>query len=497
MPLCKFSPNTHMFDVTPVENLFIQEFMLKAPGDFVKVYLYGLMQCYCCAEVENTLERFSINLGLESDIVENAFRYWERQGIVKLEINAAGVFSVCFNNVKDLLYNNKLSSHDALAQYKDFNQTLQVLFDTRLLTPQEYLKIYDWIELLGLPQEVVIMLISFYISKKDVRISINYLDKIAQRWVKDGINTLKKAEEHIEQSESVFKNAHTILKYLGIYRMPSKAELDLCRKWLNEWGFPLETILHASKQTTHIQNPNMNYLDKILESYYQKGAVELHQFNEMNAHRQSKKAKIKDVLYHLGLRNTAITPEHEALYEKWRTQWRFHHDAILIGCRECTLKSPSSSIRALDETLSLWQKLQYISVLDIEAYLKSEQTLDAEIKAVLERADAPSEFSPALRRLYQKWLSEWKLPFELILLAAEYSRNANKKVPFMSKILSSWHQDGILTLSAAQRAHKEITDKHASTGKPANKIVFDYDNQREYRKDDFDHLIQNLEAHEG
>ena len=27
---------------TPVENLFIEEFMVKAPGEFVKVYLYGL-----------------------------------------------------------------------------------------------------------------------------------------------------------------------------------------------------------------------------------------------------------------------------------------------------------------------------------------------------------------------------------------------------------------------------------------------------------------------
>ena len=40
MPLCKFSENFQMFDITPVENLFIHEFMLKAPGDFVKIDLY-------------------------------------------------------------------------------------------------------------------------------------------------------------------------------------------------------------------------------------------------------------------------------------------------------------------------------------------------------------------------------------------------------------------------------------------------------------------------
>ena len=33
MPLCRFSNTYGMYDVTPVENLFIDEFMLRAPGD--------------------------------------------------------------------------------------------------------------------------------------------------------------------------------------------------------------------------------------------------------------------------------------------------------------------------------------------------------------------------------------------------------------------------------------------------------------------------------
>ena len=35
-----------MFDVTPVENQFILEYMAGAKGDYVKVYLYGLLCCY-------------------------------------------------------------------------------------------------------------------------------------------------------------------------------------------------------------------------------------------------------------------------------------------------------------------------------------------------------------------------------------------------------------------------------------------------------------------
>ena len=43
MAFGKFADGASMFSTTPVENLFMLEFMPNAPGDFVRVYLYGLM----------------------------------------------------------------------------------------------------------------------------------------------------------------------------------------------------------------------------------------------------------------------------------------------------------------------------------------------------------------------------------------------------------------------------------------------------------------------
>ena len=37
MPVFGFADKYAMFDATPVENLFIQEYMVRADGDFVKV----------------------------------------------------------------------------------------------------------------------------------------------------------------------------------------------------------------------------------------------------------------------------------------------------------------------------------------------------------------------------------------------------------------------------------------------------------------------------
>ena len=41
-----FDERYAMFDTTPVDNQFILEYLPSAPGDAVKVYLYGLLRCY-------------------------------------------------------------------------------------------------------------------------------------------------------------------------------------------------------------------------------------------------------------------------------------------------------------------------------------------------------------------------------------------------------------------------------------------------------------------
>ena len=68
MAFCGFADNFSMYDITPVENLFIQEFMTRAPGDYVRVYLYGLMLCYHPTGNAGP-EEIARALGMENDQV--------------------------------------------------------------------------------------------------------------------------------------------------------------------------------------------------------------------------------------------------------------------------------------------------------------------------------------------------------------------------------------------------------------------------------------------
>ena len=262
---------------------------------------------------------------------------------MEIKTDDDGRLSIEYLNIKDMLYNGSQNNNTSLYHYKDFNQNLQAVFGKRLLTPQEYLRVYDWIEILNLPAEVVLMMVQFYISKKSSRLSINYLDKVAESWARDGIDTLQKAEEYIKQYESCYQETIAVLKYLGIHRSPSKAELDLYKKWQDIWGFPLNGILEACKETTKIQSPNMGYLDKILESLHKLGITSQQAIKDYLSSRDSINDKIKEVLFNLGYKNTVPTPEHQSLYMKWTNDWEMNHDVVLLACKQLIRKKPGAT----------------------------------------------------------------------------------------------------------------------------------------------------------
>lgn len=90
MAFCSFDDSAALFDATPVENMFITEYMLRAPGDFVKVYLYGLMLCYHRSE-RMSLASMARDLDVTQEDIERAYRYWEREGLVRRKIGRAHV----------------------------------------------------------------------------------------------------------------------------------------------------------------------------------------------------------------------------------------------------------------------------------------------------------------------------------------------------------------------------------------------------------------------
>ena len=93
---------------TPVSNVFIEKYMPKARGEFIKVYL--LMLKYSNSGemgVSSSILASSLNL-LESDIL-NALNYWNDEGVLKfIPIDKMGNYNIEFVNlVEDSNIKNK------------------------------------------------------------------------------------------------------------------------------------------------------------------------------------------------------------------------------------------------------------------------------------------------------------------------------------------------------------------------------------------------------
>ena len=66
---------------TGIENMFINEYMATAPGDFVKVYLFA--QMYAGLGTDITNEEIAKYLSLDHEDVLKAWTYWEKMGVVR------------------------------------------------------------------------------------------------------------------------------------------------------------------------------------------------------------------------------------------------------------------------------------------------------------------------------------------------------------------------------------------------------------------------------
>ena len=64
-----------------IENIFINEYMPAARGDYVKVFIYGCMYAEHGLPMDNLT--MAKQLGLSEKDVQDAWSYWEKMGAIK------------------------------------------------------------------------------------------------------------------------------------------------------------------------------------------------------------------------------------------------------------------------------------------------------------------------------------------------------------------------------------------------------------------------------
>ena len=150
---------------TPVSNIFIEKYMPKARGEFVKVYL--LMLKYNIASeigVSSQVLASTLNL-LESDIM-NALNYWNDEGVIKfVPIDKMNNFSIEFLNLEEDESNVDTESINILDALNN-SETTDMLKDiekilARPLSSKEMQIYLGWQRDFNFPSELILILIEY------------------------------------------------------------------------------------------------------------------------------------------------------------------------------------------------------------------------------------------------------------------------------------------------------------------------------------------------
>lgn len=335
--------STEANDVTVLSNVFIDRFMPRAGGEFVKVYIYLLRMLGSPQEAFGLSQMADSLLCTEGDILR-ALKYWENEKLVSLiyegnaltgitlltprnkadeiSVNAKQDFPVQENPLSNLENAAAVSSQDTafpvpdrtgssssspapskplsesrhltpdrvkeLKQNEDIVQLLYIAeqYLGKTLTPTETRKILFFYDELHMSVDLIDYLIEYCVGR-DHR-SIRYIETVAMAWKEEGITTVEMAKDSTSRYS---KEYFSVLKAMGIAnRNPSDAEISLINTWTRDYGFAMELIQEACSRTVlQTGQPSFPYADKILQRWKDKNIRTLGDVRLQDAQHQKRK----------------------------------------------------------------------------------------------------------------------------------------------------------------------------------------------------------------
>ena len=280
--------NRFQGNTTIIENDFIDNYIAKANGEYVKVYLMllrhlgagmplsisGLADCLECTE---------------KDILR-AFKYWSKVGLLKIDYDEAG--NICGLTVgntitdktqpitSDVKKTEAKASQAKPATVKpvDNQQDLRQLYFVaeqylgKPLSASEIKKVNYFFDELRFSTDLIEYLIEYCVENGHR--SFRYIESVALAWSDSDIRTVEDAKL---KTSSYTKNCFAILAAYGIKgRNPAPAELEFIKRWTGEYGFTLDIILEACNRTiSNTHKPDFKYTDSILNSWFTNGVHHL------------------------------------------------------------------------------------------------------------------------------------------------------------------------------------------------------------------------------
>lgn len=336
---------------TTVSDIFIDQYMPKANGEFVKVYLYLLRATGSGAGIATISEIADHFSNTEADIIR-ALNYWASEGILQVQTGADGqiigvnLCSLSVSGMQAAQSNIQSAVADNAAQNNLQNSVVNNAAQNIL-------------------QNSVVNNAAQNISTVNTRMHDSVVeklksqtpDKAASSQKEYTLDEIKEFRKNPDISE-LFFIIETYLKHTL-----SSTDTNMVLYWLDELHFSTDLVEYLVEYCITKGHSSLRYMNKVALGWADAGIKTVDQAkDDVAAHSQI----YYSVMKALGITGRNLVDSEVSLINKWVGEYGFDIELVKAACSKTISAIQKPSFEYTDSILANWRKKDVHTLKDVE-----------------------------------------------------------------------------------------------------------------------------------
>lgn len=336
---------------TTVSDIFIDQYMPKANGEFVKVYLYLLRATGSGAGIATISEIADHFSNTEADIIR-ALNYWASEGILQVQTGADGqiiginLCSLSVSGMQAAQSNIQSAVADNAAQNSLQNSVVNNAAQNNL-------------------QNSVVNNAVQNISTANIRMQDSVVEKLKSQTPDKAASsqkeyTLDKIKEFRKNPDisELFFIIETYLKHTL-----SSSDTNMVLYWLDELHFSTDLVEYLVEYCITKGHSSLRYMNKVALGWADAGIKTVDQAkDDAAAHSQI----YYSVMKALGITGRNLVDSEVSLINKWVGEYGFDIELVKAACSKTISAIQKPSFEYTDSILANWRKKDVHTLKDVE-----------------------------------------------------------------------------------------------------------------------------------
>ena len=336
---------------TTVSDIFIDQYMPKANGEFVKVYLYLLRATGSGAGIATISEIADHFSNTEADIVR-ALNYWASEGILQVQTGADGqitginLCSLAVSGIQAAQSNIQSDVADNATQNNMQNGVINNAVQNNMQSNVDNSTAQNIFNADSQMQDSVMEKLKNQATDKPVPSQKEYT-----------LDEIKEFRKNPDISE-LFFIIETYLKHTL-----SSTDTNMVLYWLDELHFSTDLVEYLVEYCITKGHSSLRYMNKVALGWADAGIKTVDQAkDDAAAHSQI----YYSVMKALGITGRNLVDSEVSLINKWVGEYGFDMELVKAACSKTISAIQKPSFEYTDSILTNWRKKDVHTLKDVE-----------------------------------------------------------------------------------------------------------------------------------